>query len=59
MGYPPAEARGSLRLSLGRTTTDADVEALSDALPPIIERLREGAARLEPAAERRAGEPDA
>ena len=59
MGYPPAEARGSLRLSLGRTTTDADVEALSDALPPIIERLREGAARLEPAAERRAGEVDA
>jgi cysteine desulfurase len=59
MGYPPAEARGSLRMSLGRTTTDADVEALRYALPPIIERLREGAARLEPGAEPRVGEPHA
>ncbi len=57
MGYPPVEARGSLRLSLGRTTTDADVDAVRYALPPIVERLRAGAARLGPDAGRRAGEP--
>lgn len=55
MGYPPAEARGSLRLSLGRTTTDGDIDALRYALPPIVERLRAGAARLEDGA----GEPAA
>ena len=47
MGYPPAEARGSLRLSLGRTTSDDDIEAVRNALPPIVGRLRAGAARLE------------
>jgi len=57
MGYPPAEARGSLRISLGRTTTDTDVNALRYALPPIIDRLREGATRL--GLEPRAGEPAA
>jgi cysteine desulfurase len=56
MGYPPAEARGSLRLSLGRTTTDADIDAIRYALPPIIERLRDGATRLEAEAGARAGE---
>ena len=55
MGYPPAEARGSLRLSLGRTTTEDEVAAIGYALPPIIERLREGAAHLEDGA----GEPAA
>ncbi len=53
MGFPPAEARGSLRLSNGRTTSDEDIDALIYALPPIIERLREGAGRLD-----RTGEPD-
>jgi cysteine desulfurase len=57
MGYPPSEARGSLRLSLGRTTTDADIEALCTALPPIVERVREGVARL--SLEHGAGEPAA
>ena len=47
MGYPPAEARGSLRLSPGRTTSDEDVDALVYALPPIIDRLRAGADRLD------------
>ena len=27
MGYPDEEARGSLRLSLGRSTTDAEIDA--------------------------------
>jgi cysteine desulfurase len=55
MGYPPAEARGSLRLSLGRTTTDDDIDAVRYALPPIVDRLREGAARMKDGA----GEPAA
>jgi cysteine desulfurase len=46
MGYPPAEARGALRISLGRTSSDADIEAVLRVLPAAIERLREGHARL-------------
>jgi cysteine desulfurase len=33
-------AQGSLRLTLGRATTQADVDALLAALPPIVARLR-------------------
>ena len=33
-------AQGSLRLTLGRHTTEADVDALLEALPPIVARLR-------------------
>jgi cysteine desulfurase len=33
-------AQGSLRLTLGRSTTEDDVEALLSALPPIVARLR-------------------
>ena len=33
MGADPASARGSLRLSLGHTSTDADVDAALDVLP--------------------------
>jgi cysteine desulfurase len=51
MGYPPAEARGSLRLSNGRTTSDEDVDGLIHALPAIVERLRAGAVRLGAAGE--------
>jgi cysteine desulfurase len=40
MGYPPEIAHGSLRLSLGRENTDADVEYVLDTMPGIIERLR-------------------
>jgi cysteine desulfurase len=46
MGYPPAEARGSLRLTNGRTTTESDLDALIAALPPVVDRVRHGAARL-------------
>ena len=56
MGYPPSEARGSLRLSPGRTTAPEDIDMVLDALPRIIERLREGAVRLQEAG---AGEPEA
>ena len=40
MGVPFTYAHGSLRLSLGRFNTQADVDMLVDKLPGIIERLR-------------------
>ena len=40
MGIDEADARGSLRLTLGRTSTDGDVDALLAALPGAIERAR-------------------
>ena len=41
MGVPFHFAHGSLRLSLGRMNTEEDVDFIIEALPPIIERLRE------------------
>jgi cysteine desulfurase len=46
MAYPDEEARGSLRVSLGRTTSDADVDAAVTIVPEVIERLRLAAAEL-------------
>ncbi|WP_404386760.1 cysteine desulfurase [Knoellia locipacati] len=40
MGYPEVEARGALRLSLGHTSTEADVDAFLAALPAVVERAR-------------------
>ncbi len=40
MGYDRDLAFGSLRLSLGYGTTDADVDAALDAVPAAVERLR-------------------
>lgn len=42
MGYPHDEARGALRLSLGPTTTDAEIERVAELLPDTIEAVREG-----------------
>jgi cysteine desulfurase len=41
MGYPPAEARGALRFSLGRGTSDEDVETAGRIVTGVIGRLRE------------------
>ena len=46
MGYPAEEARGALRLSLGRVTTDAEVDTAASILREVIERQREGVAAL-------------
>lgn len=43
MGADPETARGSLRLTLGHTSTDADVDAALTALPPVVERARHAA----------------
>lgn len=40
MGVPPELARGSLRFTLGRMNTDADVDRLLEVLPPIVQRMR-------------------
>lgn len=40
IGCPAEIAHGSLRLSLGRFTTDEDVDFFLEVFPPIVERLR-------------------
>lgn len=40
MGFSADEARGHLRLTLGRSNTETDVDAVLAQLPPIVERLR-------------------
>jgi cysteine desulfurase len=42
MGYPDDEARGALRLSLGRTTTDAEVDLAVEIVPRILASMRRG-----------------
>ena len=46
MGYPAEEARGALRLSLGRTTSDGDIDEAAAIVPAIITRLRAAAAQV-------------
>jgi cysteine desulfurase len=40
MGVPRDHAAGSLRLSLGWATTDADVDLALQVVPDAVERLR-------------------
>jgi cysteine desulfurase len=40
MGVPEAHARGALRVTLGHTSTDADVDAFLAALPAALDRAR-------------------
>jgi cysteine desulfurase len=46
LGYPADEARGAVRLTLGRTTTEADVDAAIGIIPGTIERVRSGAREM-------------
>jgi cysteine desulfurase len=46
MGYPVEEARGALRFSLGRTTTEADVDTAARIVPSVLAAQRVGAAAL-------------
>jgi cysteine desulfurase len=43
MGYPEEEARGALRLSLGRTTTDDEIAIACDIVPRVVASMRLGA----------------
>ena len=47
MGYPPEEALGALRLSLGRTTTDDEIDEAIRVIPAVLRRL--GSATAQPA----------
>lgn len=40
MGFSEAQARGALRLTLGHTSTQADVDAVVDALPEAVARAQ-------------------
>lgn len=40
MGVPEAEARGALRFTLSRDTTAAEIDALLDVLPEVLETAR-------------------
>jgi cysteine desulfurase len=44
MGHDEERARGSLRFTLGHTSTAGDVDALLEALPPVVDRARSAAA---------------
>ncbi|MBZ5527048.1 MAG: cysteine desulfurase NifS [Acidobacteriia bacterium] len=41
IGLPPEEARASLRFSLGRHTTEADIEFALEVIPAAVAQLRE------------------
>jgi cysteine desulfurase len=41
IGLPHEIAHGSLRISLGESNTDEDIDYLLEVLPPIVNRLRE------------------
>jgi cysteine desulfurase len=40
MGFPHEEAHGSLRLTLGKENTEADVDYVLEILPGIVDKLR-------------------
>ena len=44
MGLPEDDARGALRFSFGSTSTIDDVQAVLDAIEPVVERARSAAA---------------
>ena len=46
MGVGGVEARGALRFSFGRTSTDADVDRVLEVLPRVLRRARAAAARV-------------
>ncbi len=46
MGYPEEEARGALRLSLGRTTSDDEVAEACTVVPRVIASMRLGTAAV-------------
>ncbi|MGI8929378.1 MAG: cysteine desulfurase family protein [Candidatus Limnocylindrales bacterium] len=46
LGYPEDEARGSIRLTLGRTTTEDEIDRASELIPQTIARLRSAASMV-------------
>ena len=50
MGRDEQQARSSLRFTFGHTSTEADVEALADAIGPVVERARRAGVAVRSAA---------
>jgi cysteine desulfurase len=46
MGYPDDEARGALRVSLGRTNTDEEIATAIDVIPRVIASMQVGTASV-------------
>jgi cysteine desulfurase len=46
MGYPEDEARGALRISLGRTTTEEELATAVQVVPRVIASMRVGTAAV-------------
>ncbi len=46
MGYPDDEARGALRVSLGRTNTDEEIATAADIIPRVIASMQVGTASV-------------
>ncbi|HVO10539.1 MAG TPA: aminotransferase class V-fold PLP-dependent enzyme [Vicinamibacteria bacterium] len=42
MGFPPARVQSSLRLSLGRSTTEAEVDRAAETIASVLSRQRRG-----------------
>lgn len=40
LGFPYEVAHGSLRFSLGKSTTEEDIDYVLEVLPPLVEKLR-------------------
>ena len=40
LGLPPLQAHGSLRFSLGKWTSEEDIDRVLEALPRIVTKLR-------------------
>jgi cysteine desulfurase len=49
MGIPVEDAHGSLRLTLGHSTTEEDIALVVDRLPGIVQKLREMSPIYDPA----------
>ncbi len=46
MGYPDEEARGAVRFSVGRTTTEEEIARAVEVVPGVIARMRAGSAAV-------------
>jgi len=46
MGYPDDEARGALRVSLGRTNTDEEIATAIEVVPGVIASMQVGSASV-------------
>ena len=46
MGVPASVAQTAVRFSLGRCTTDAEIDRVLEIVPGVVEKLRQGSPTL-------------